>query len=159
MAHYTAEILWERGTQDFLGNRYSRRHALRFDGGAELAGSSSSHVVPLPLSDASAVDPEEMFVASLSSCHMLWFLSIAAKNKFCVDRYVDAATGEMAKNENSKLVMSIVTLKPEVTFSGERKPTRAQLDAMHHEAHEECYLANSVKSEVRCAPVYGELLR
>jgi organic hydroperoxide reductase OsmC/OhrA len=159
MAHYTAEILWERGTQDFLGNRYSRRHALRFDGGAELAGSSSSHVVPLPMSDASAVDPEEMFVASLSSCHMLWFLSIAAKNKFCVDRYVDAATGAMAKNENGKLVMSIVTLKPDVTFSGERKPTRAQLDAMHHEAHEECYLANSVKSEVRFAPVYGELLR
>jgi organic hydroperoxide reductase OsmC/OhrA len=159
MAHYTAEILWERGTQDFLGNRYSRRHALRFDGGAELAGSSSPHVVPLPLSDASAVDPEEMFVASLSSCHMLWFLSIAAKNKFCVDRYVDAATGAMAKNENGKLVMSIVTLKPDVTFSGERKPTRAQLDAMHHEAHEECYLANSVKSELRCAPVYGELLR
>jgi organic hydroperoxide reductase OsmC/OhrA len=159
MAHYTAEILWERGTQDFLGNRYSRRHALRFDGGAELAGSSSPHVVPLPMSDASAVDPEEMFVASLSSCHMLWFLSIAAKNKFCVDRYVDAATGAMAKNENGKLVMSIVTLKPDVTFSGERKPTRAQLDAMHHEAHEECYLANSVKSELRCAPVYGELLR
>jgi organic hydroperoxide reductase OsmC/OhrA len=159
MAHYTAEILWERGTQDFLSNRYSRRHALRFDGGAELDGSSSPHVVPLPMSDASAVDPEEMFVASLSSCHMLWFLSIAAKNKFCVDRYVDAATGAMAKNENGKLVMSIVTLKPDVTFSGERKPTRAQLDAMHHEAHEECYLANSVKSVVRCAPIYGELLR
>ena len=157
MAHYTAEIMWERGTQDFLGNRYSRRHALRFDGGAELAGSSSPHVVPLPMSDASAVDPEEMFVASLSSCHMLWFLSIAARNKFCVDRYVDAATGEMAKNENGKLVMSVVTLKPDVTFNGERMPTRAQLDAMHHEAHEECYLANSVKSEVQCAPVYGDL--
>ena len=157
MAHYTAEIMWERGTQDFLGNRYSRRHALRFDGGAELAGSSSPHVVPLPMSDASAVDPEEMFVASLSSCHMLWFLSIAARNKFCVDRYVDAATGEMAKNEKGKLVMSVVTLKPDVTFNGERMPTRAQLDAMHHEAHEECYLANSVKSEVRCAPVYGDL--
>ena len=157
MAHYKAEILWERGTQDFLSNRYSRRHALRFDGGAELAGSSSPHVVPLPMSDASAVDPEEMFVASLSSCHMLWFLSIAAKNKFCVDRYVDAATGEMAKNESGKFVMAVVTLKPDVTFSGGRMPTREQLDAMHHEAHEECFIANSVKFEVRCVPVYGNL--
>lgn len=157
MAHYTAEIVWERGTQDFLSNRYSRLHRLRFDGGAELAGSSSPHVVPPPLSDTSAVDPEEMFVASLSSCHMLWFLSIAARNKFCVDRYVDAATGEMSKNESGKLVMSVVTLKPDVTFSGERIPTRTQLDAMHHEAHEECFIANSVKSEVRCAPVYGDL--
>lgn len=157
MAHYTAEIVWERGTQDFLSNRYSRRHLLRFDGGAELAGSSSPHVVPLPMSDTSAVDPEEMFVASLSSCHMLWFLSIAAKHKFCVDRYFDAAVGQMAKNETGKLVMSVVTLKPDVTFSGERIPTREQLDTMHHEAHEECFIANSVKSDVRCAPVYGNL--
>jgi len=96
-------------------------------------------------------------VASLSSCHMLWFLSIAAKHKFCVDRYFDAAVGQMAKNETGKLVMSVVTLKPDVTFSGERIPTREQLDAMHHEAHEECFIANSVKSDVRCAPVYGDL--
>jgi organic hydroperoxide reductase OsmC/OhrA len=93
MSEYTAEVLWQRGDQDFLANTYSRRHSLRFDGGAEWAGSSSPHVVPLPFSDASAVDPEEAFVASLSSCHMLWFLTMAVKRKFCVDRYFDAASG------------------------------------------------------------------
>lgn len=153
MAQYTAEIIWERGTQDFLGNRYSRKHWLRFDGGAQVAGSSSPHVVPLPMSDASAVDPEEAFVASLSSCHMLWFLSIAAKRKFCVDRYADSAIGVMAKNESGKMAMTVVTLRPEVVFSGERMPTRAELEAMHHQAHEECFIANSVKTEVRCEPV------
>lgn len=158
MSQYTAQILWLRGEQDFLGNRYSRKHVIRFDGGVEIAGSSSPHVVPLPMSDACAVDPEEAFVASLSSCHMLWFLSIAAKNKFCVDRYGDAATGVMGKNAQGKLFMSVVTLQPEVHFCGALMPTRAQLDQMHHEAHEECFIANSVKTEVRCVPVYGAAL-
>ena len=100
MAQYSAEILWQRGEQDFLGNRYSRRHVMRFDGGAEVVGSSSPHVVPVPMSDAAAIDPEEAFVASLSSCHMLWFLAIAAKRKFCVDRYADAAVvGSAIVNE------------------------------------------------------------
>jgi organic hydroperoxide reductase OsmC/OhrA len=155
MAQYSAEILWQRGEQDFLGNRYSRRHVLRFDGGAEVAGSSSPHVVPVPMSDAAAVDPEEAFVASLSSCHMLWFLSIAAKRKFCVDRYADAAVGVMAKNAEGKMAMTVVTLRPEVRFSGERLPTREQLEQLHHEAHAECFIANSVKTEVRCEPVYA----
>lgn len=155
MAQYSAEILWLRGEQDFLGNHYSRKHSLRFDGGLEVHGSSSPHVVPVPMSDASAVDPEEAFVASLSSCHMLWFLAIAGKRKFCVDRYFDAAVGVMEKNEAGKLFMSVVTLRPEVTFSGERQPTREQLDQLHHQAHIECFIANSVKSEVRCEPVYG----
>ena len=154
MAHYTAEVLWVRGEQDFLSNRYSRKHVLRFDGGLEMPGSSSPHVVPLPMSDASAVDPEEAFVSSLSSCHMLWFLSIAAKQKYCVDRYFDAATGVMEKNPDGKFYMSVVTLKPEVHFSGERIPTREQIVQMHHEAHEECFIANSVKTDVRCEPVY-----
>jgi organic hydroperoxide reductase OsmC/OhrA len=157
MAKYTAEILWLRNEQDFLGNLYSRRHMLRFDGGAEVTGSSSPHVVPLPMSDAAAVDPEEAFVAALSSCHMLWFLSIAAKHKFCVDRYFDTAVGVMGKNTNGKISMLTVTLKPEVTFSGEQIPSRAQLDQMHHQAHEECFIANSVKTEVRCEPVYVDL--
>ncbi|MBI3143900.1 MAG: OsmC family protein [Pseudogulbenkiania sp.] len=157
MAQYTAEVLWLRGEQDFLGNRYSRRHLLRFDGGVEVPGSSSPHVVPVPMSDTAAVDPEEAFVSSLSSCHMLWFLSIAAKRKFCVDRYFDAALGVMEKDAAGKMAMTVVTLRPEVTFSGERLPTREQLDAMHHEAHEECFIANSVKTEVRCEPVYGGL--
>jgi organic hydroperoxide reductase OsmC/OhrA len=155
MPQYSAEVLWLRGEQDFLGNRYSRRHLLRFDGGVEVPGSSSPHVVPVPMSDASAVDPEEAFVASLSSCHMLWFLSIAAKRKFCVDRYFDAAIGVMERNTAGKMAMTVVTLRPEVTFSGESLPSREQLDQMHHEAHEECFIANSVKTEVRCEPVYG----
>lgn len=153
-ALHGTEVLWLRGEQNFLDNRYSRRHTLRFDGGLEIPGSSSPHVVPVPMSDASAVDPEEAFVSALSSCHMLWFLSIAAKRKFRVDRYFDAAVGAVEKNAEGKLVVSVVTLKPEVRFSGERVPTREQIDEMHHEAHEECFIANSVKTEVRCEPVY-----
>ncbi|MGH6627960.1 MAG: OsmC family protein [Burkholderiaceae bacterium] len=155
MADYTAQVLWQRGEQDFLNNRYSRRHVLRFDGGVELAGSSSPHVVPLPWSDATAVDPEEAFVASLASCHMLWFLSIAAKRRFCVDRYLDAASGTMARNAQGRLAMTVVTLRPMVQFSGEHRPTREQIEQMHHEAHEECFIANSVKTEVRCEPVHA----
>ncbi|MDQ0039209.1 OsmC family protein [Variovorax boronicumulans] len=155
MSEYTAELLWERGDQDFLANTYSRRHSLRFDGGAEWAGSSSPHVVPLPFSDASAVDPEEAFVASLSSCHMLWFLTMAVKRKFCVDRYFDAASGVMEKNADGKMSMTVVTLRPEVTFSGENLPTREQIEHMHHRAHEECFIANSVKTDVRCEPIYS----
>jgi len=155
MAHYTAEVLWLRGEQPFLDNRYSRRHALRFDGGVEVPGSSSPNVVPVPMSDAAAVDPEEAFVASLSSCHMLWFLAIAAKRKFRIDRYFDAATGVMEKDAQGKLAMTVVTLKPQVAFSGEHLPTREQIDAMHDEAHEECFIANSVKTDVRCEPVYA----
>jgi organic hydroperoxide reductase OsmC/OhrA len=157
MTSYTAQTLWLREDQNFLDNRYSRKHILRFDGGVEVTGSSSPHVVPLPYSDATAVDPEEMFIASLSSCHMLWFLSVAAKRKFCVDRYFDAASGVMEKNADGKLVVSVVTLRPEVQFSGERLPTRAELDAMHHAAHEDCFIANSVKTQVLCEPVYGDL--
>ncbi|WP_439683882.1 OsmC family peroxiredoxin [Cupriavidus oxalaticus] len=153
MSVYTAEVLWQRDGQDFTGNRYSRRHVLRFDGGAEVPGSSSPHVVPLPMSDASAVDPEEMFIASLSSCHMLWFLSLAAKQRFVVDRYVDAATGLMEKNREGQMAMTVVTLRPQVTFSGEREPTRDELERLHHAAHDACFIANSVRTEVRCEPV------
>jgi organic hydroperoxide reductase OsmC/OhrA len=157
MTTYTSQTLWQRKEQNFLDNRYSRQHVLRFDGGAEVAGSSSPHVVPLPLSDAAVVDPEEMFIASLSSCHMLWFLSTAAKRKFCVDRYFDAASGVMEKNADSKLFVSVVTLRPEVQFSGDRLPTRGEIDAMHHEAHADCFIANSVKSQVLLKPVYDFL--
>ncbi|HZP94144.1 MAG TPA: OsmC family protein [Burkholderiales bacterium] len=155
MAIHTAVVSWERGEQAFIDNRYSRAHLWRFDGGIEVPASASPHVVPLPLSKAAAVDPEEAFVASLSSCHMLWFLSIAAKRQFRVDRYLDNAEGVMAKNAEGKLAMTRVTLRPEVSFSGERRPSREELDRMHHEAHEECFIASSVKSELRCEPVYG----
>jgi organic hydroperoxide reductase OsmC/OhrA len=156
MAKYCAEVLWQRGDQDFLGNQYSRRHLLKFDGGAEVAG-SSPHVVPVPMSDETAVDPEEAFVASLSSCHMLWFLSIAAKRRFCVDRYRDAAEGVMEKNTQGKLVISVVTLRPEVIFSGGRHPTDDEINQMHHIAHDECFIANSVRTEVRCEPVFASV--
>jgi organic hydroperoxide reductase OsmC/OhrA len=154
MSEYRADVLWVRGpTEDFLASRYSRRHSLRFDGGAEVAGSSSPQVVPEPWSDAAAVDPEEAFVASLSSCHMLWFLSIAARRGFCVDRYADAAIGVMARNARGKLAMTQVTLRPEVAFSGAREPTHAELVALHEAAHDACYIANSVTTEVLCEPV------
>ena len=153
MAHYTVEVVWQRGDQDFRKRRYSRRHMLRFDGGTEVPGSSSPHVVPLPWSDAAAVDPEEAFVASLSSCHMLWFLDIAARRGFCVDHYTDVAEGVMEKNAAGKLFVSVVTLRPQVQFSGTPMPTREQHEQLHHEAHEECFIANSVKTEVRCEPV------
>ena len=156
MAQYFAEVLWLRGDQDFLSNRYSRRHLLRFDGGAEVFGSSSPHVVPVPMSDTTAVDPEEAFVASLSSCHMLWFLSIAAKKQFCVDRYRDLAEGVMEKNAHGKLAISAVTLRPEVEFSGARQPSTDEIMQMHHIAHDECFIANSVRSEVRCEPVFSQ---
>lgn len=153
MAHFTAQVSWQRGAQDFLDNRYSRRHVVRFDGGVELPGSSSAHVVPLPFSDPAAVDPEELFVAAISTCHMLWFLSMAVQRKFRVDSYEDSAAGVMEKRDGKTLVTQ-VTLHPQVQFSGEHQPTREQIEAMHHRAHQECFIANSVKTEVRCQPQY-----
>jgi len=153
MATYTAEILWARGDADFVSNRYSRRHLMRFDGGVEVPGSSSPHVVPVPMSDPTAVDPEEAFVASIASCHMLWFLALAAKKGFCVDRYADAAVGVMGRNAAGKEFISLVTLRPVVAFSGDRAPSPEELHALHHRAHEECFIANSVRTEIRCEPV------
>jgi organic hydroperoxide reductase OsmC/OhrA len=155
MASYTAEVIWSRGSEEFLAGRYSRRHVLRFDGGAEVPGSSSPHVVPVPLSDPAAVDPEEAFVASIASCHMLWFLALAAKRKLCVDRYADSAIGVMGRNAAGKEYIAQVTLRPQVAFSGERVPSREELRALHHRAHEECFIANSVRTEIRCEPVLG----
>lgn len=153
MSQTRVEILWQRQDQPFVDNRYSRRHLWRFDGGAEVAASSSPAVVPLPWSDASAVDPEEAFVAALASCHMLWFLSLAAKRGLRVDSYRDDAVADLAKNPAGKLFVAVVTLRPEVKFSGERLPDREEIDQLHHLAHEECFIAHSVKSEVRCEPI------
>lgn len=152
MAQHSAEILWQRGEQRFLDNRYSRAHSWRFDGGLELPASSSPHVVPLPWSDPSAVDPEEAFVASLASCHMLWFLSLAAQRGFVVDRYQDRAQGVMSRNAEGRLAMTEVVLRPRVSFAGEQRPDSEQLHELHHHAHQECFIANSVKTEVRCEP-------
>ena len=155
MSKHHARIEWQRDGAHFTDHRYSRRHAWRFDGGATVPASSSPHIVPPPGSDPSCVDPEEAFVAALSSCHMLFFLSLAAKAGHVVDGYSDAAVGVMTKNADGKLWVSLVTLRPKVRFAEGRSPTAEALDALHHKAHEECFIANSVKSEVRCEPQPG----
>ena len=153
MAQFVVEVEWQRSGQDFLDRRYSRKHVLRFDGGAEVAGSSSPAVVPLPMSDASAVDPEEAFVAALSSCHMLWFLDLAARAGFTVERYLDKASGEMGKNAAGQLAITRVTLRPDVQFGSANPPSAAQHAQLHHQAHSNCFIANSVTSTVLCQPV------
>ena len=150
MAHeYRASVTWKRaGNAKFTDQRYSRAHEWSFDGGITISASSSPLSVRLPFSVAEAVDPEEALVAALASCHMLTFLYVAAKQGFVVDNYADDAVGEMTKNEHGKLWVSKVTLSPRITFTGDKRPSPAQLDELHHLAHEECYIANSVKSEV-----------
>ncbi|MBU0748384.1 MAG: OsmC family protein [Gammaproteobacteria bacterium] len=153
MAEHTATLTWTRGNDDFLDKRYSRAHIWHFDGGATLAASSSPHVVPLPYSDAAAVDPEEAYVAALSSCHMLWFLDIACRAGLRVNRYTDAAVGTMAKDTSGRLVVSHVQLRPITVFDAAHAPSEAALTQLHHQAHEACFLANSVKTQIDCAPV------
>jgi organic hydroperoxide reductase OsmC/OhrA len=150
MAHeYRATVTWKRedGVK-FTDQRYSRGHTWSFDGGITVPGSSSPLSVKLPYSVEQAIDPEEALVAALSSCHMLTFLYVAAKQGFVVDAYEDSAVGEMTKNEAGRMWVSKVTLHPAIAFSGDKKPTPEQLDHLHHLAHDECYIANSVKSEV-----------
>lgn len=158
MSHYTAVVEWQRAQDErFHDNRYSRAHRWAFDGGAVVPASSSPQVVRLPFSDASAVDPEEAYVAALSSCHMLWFLSLAARDGYVVDSYRDAAEGLMAHNAACKEVMTDVLLKPAIAFSGSKAPSDAELARLHHEAHESCYLANSVRTEIRVAGSWSYL--
>jgi organic hydroperoxide reductase OsmC/OhrA len=153
MAHaYRATVLWRRGDQPFLDRRYSRGHVWRFDEGIEVPASSSPFVVP-DHSLAAAVDPEEAFVASLSSCHMLFFLDFASRAGLRIDSYEDAAVGEMAKDANGKLYVAKVTLNPAITFSGDKRPSEAEIAALHHRSHAECFIANSVKTEIVTAVV------
>jgi organic hydroperoxide reductase OsmC/OhrA len=148
MAHvYRATVLWQRGDQLFTDNKYSRGHVWRFDEGVEVPASSSPLAVP-NYSVAAAVDPEEAFVASLSSCHMLFFLLFAARAGLRVDRYEDDAVGEMAKNESGRMFVAKVSLRPRLTFSGDKRPSDAELAALHHKSHDECFIANSVKTDV-----------
>ena len=149
MSEYNTVVEWNRDGAVFTDNRYSRGHRWLFDGGVEVPASSSPSVVPLPLSVPAAVDPEEAFVASLSSCHMLVFLSIAAKRGFVVDSYRDEAVGLLAKNSSGKLAMTRVTLRPQIEFSSDKRPTAEELAAMHHESHEQCFIASSVKTDVQ----------
>ncbi|QDT04982.1 OsmC-like protein [Rubripirellula lacrimiformis] len=144
-----ATVHWTNHADDFDKHRYSRAHTWMFDGGLQVPASSSPDIVAVPMSDSSAVDPEEAFVASLSSCHMLWFLSIAAKAGFALQDYRDQAVGEMKSNDDGKLSIAIVTLHPVITWSGTTVPTANEVHQMHRQAHEECFIANSVKTEVR----------
>lgn len=155
MSHeYTATVVWTRGEGEaFSDNRYSRGHRWSFDGGIDIMASASPSVVPLPLSREDAVDPEEAFVAAVSSCHMLTFLGIAAKKRFVVDSYKDKAVGVMTPNEKGKLFVSKVTLDPEIVFSGEKVPSPEQIADMHHLAHKECFIANSVLTEIVVAGI------
>ncbi|MCO7226020.1 OsmC family protein [Pleionea sp. CnH1-48] len=149
MSEHIATIRWQRAEEEaFVDNQYSRGHEWQFDGGATVKASSSPDVVPLPYSVEDNIDPEEAFVASLSSCHMLFFLSIAAKRKFVIEEYTDEAIGLMGKDESGKVSMTKVTLRPKVIFSGDKQPTDEQLEKMHHQSHEQCFIANSVKTEV-----------
>ena len=146
MSHVAA-VEWTRGDQPFIDNKYARAHVWRFDGGAVVPGSSAPSNVPLPYSDASAVDPEEAMVASLSSCHMLWFLAIAAKAGWVVDRYLDEASGELDRVDGGPRHLARVMLRPMTIFSG-RQPSQTELDALHHSAHEHCEMAHTVRSTI-----------
>ena len=151
---HLARVHWQReANESFTDNRYNRRHEWAFDGGATVAGSSSPHSVPLPYSDPTAVDPEEAFVAALSSCHMLWFLSLAAKAGWVVDAYSDEAIGVLERNARGRHAMTVVTLRPAVRYGGPHLPDAAEQARLHHAAHEACYIANSVTTDVRCEPV------
>jgi len=148
MSEHVATIVWSRDGQDFLSNTYSRVHELRFDGGTVVPGSPAPSVVPAPMSDPAGVDPEEAFVAALSSCHMLFFLSLAAKKRFIIDSYVDDAVGFMGKNEEGRTAILRVELRPKIEFSGDRLPTSEDIDRIHHLSHEHCFIANSVNCDV-----------
>lgn len=149
MSEYFAKISWNRKEDEsYIDNKYSRAHEWSFDGGIIIQASSSPSVVPLPYSVEHNVDPEEAFVASLSSCHMLFFLSVAAKRKYVIDAYVDDAIGIMEVNTDGKMAMTKVTLNPHVTFSGSKVPSAAQIEKMHHQSHEQCFIANSVKTNI-----------
>ena len=148
MTTHVATIHWQRNGDPFEAGQYSRGHRWEFDGGAVVEASASPAVVPLPQSVAENVDPEEAFVAALSSCHMLFFLSIAAKRRFVVDKYIDKACGMMTTDERGYMSITSVILEPKITFSGNRRPTGEQVDKMHQRSHEMCFLANSVRTEI-----------
>lgn len=146
MASYTAHVVWE-DDGEFPSGRYSRAHQISFDGGASLRGSSSPHVVPLPYSDPAGVDPEEALIASVSACHMLWFLSLAQEAGLHVASYVDEADGVMGRIAAARYAMTRITLRPRIRFAG-AEPDSEQVERLHHEAHERCFIANSLKTEI-----------
>ncbi|MBY0563376.1 MAG: OsmC family protein [Hyphomonadaceae bacterium] len=148
MGSYTATLTWKRGEQPFADGKYSRGHEIAFDGGFSIAGSSSPHVVRPPLSREDAADPEELFVAALSSCHMLFFLDFARRGGFVIDSYIDAPEGILGKNADGKMAMTKITLKPRVEWTGDTRPSADEIADLNHKAHEACFIANSFRGEV-----------
>lgn len=149
MSDYTATVKWQRGEQEpFNDNQYSRGHTWEFDGGVVVPASSSPHVVPLPFSVAENVDPEEAYIAAISSCHMLTFLGIAAKQRYVIDQYIDHAVGYMEEDSQGRSSVTQVILRPDIIFVGDKQPTFEQLQKLHHLAHQHCFIANSVKTEI-----------
>ena len=150
MSQHKVTLKWERGSAEFSYQKYSRDHTWSFDGGHTMTATAA----PAYLGDPTLVDPEEAFVASLSSCHMLTFLAIACKEKFVLDSYEDEAVGHLEKNADGKLAITRVELRPKIKWGNDRKPNAEELDKMHHAAHENCFIANSVKTEVtvQCSP-------
>ena len=150
MSHHQATVEWSlRPGDDFVKGHYSRAHQLLFDGGATLAGSPSPSVVPAPWSDLGAVDPEEMFSASIAACHMLWFLHKARDAGVTVTGYRDEAVGELSREAKGRFSIARVTLRPRITSDGDA----ATLERAHREAHEACFIANSVRTEIVIEPV------
>ena len=152
MSEHLATVEWSRGDQPFIDKRYARAHDWRFDGGAVVRGSSAPSSVAAPMSDPAAVDPEEALVAAVSSCHMLFFLAYAGKAGFVVDDYHDDAVGRLGKDERGRVSITEVTLRPAVVFAGETRPDAVALAALHHRAHEACYIANSIRAGVTVEP-------
>ena len=150
MAEHKASVNWRRDKEDFSYEAYTRDHTWAFKGGIQVPASGA----PLFRGSPVRVDPEDAFVAALSSCHMLTFLAIASRKGYRMDSYDDEAVGYLEKNPEGKLVMTRVYLRPKITFSGPRIPTLEQIGRLHHQSHEECFIANSVKTEVHCTPVY-----
>ena len=148
MSEYKATIKWLRTGPDFLKGKYSREHTWTFDGGFTVPASASPSVVPVPFSNPAHVDPEEAFVASISSCHMLTFLYLASKQGFQIDSYEDEAVGVLSKNENGVPWVSLMTLNPKIVYGGAKLPVPADEKQLHHLAHEQCFIANSIKTEV-----------
>lgn len=148
MHNFQTTIKWERNGQVFVDNRYSRAHEWQFDGGFVVPASSAPDIVPLPLSIAENVDPEEAFVASVASCHMLFFLSLAAKSNILVDAYIDNAVACMGNDADDNTCIATVTLRPAARYGDGIAPSRADIEALHHRAHRQCFIANSIKSAI-----------
>jgi len=144
MSEHRSRVVWSRGDHDFSYETYSRDHVWRFEGGVEVPASSA----PSFFGTAERVDPEEALVAALSSCHMLTFLALAARKRLVVESYEDDAVGVMEKNADGKLAVTRVVLRPRITWGGGESPDDGTVDRMHHQAHEHCFIANSVRTEV-----------